>query len=94
MVILYIKYKTAMLINIAIFDRQFRFFTAADSIPAYSVNNKAVNFIYLSFTPATPVTCVVLTQTPRAKILQMYSRLQAKNPKFRIYLTVAHFPLN
>jgi hypothetical protein len=35
MVILNVKGKTAMLINIAVFDRQFRFFTTADSSPAY-----------------------------------------------------------
>jgi len=27
------------------------------------------------------------------KMLQIYSCLQAKNPKFRIYVTVAYFPL-
>jgi hypothetical protein len=37
MVITYIQSKIAMLINIAMFDVQFRFLTIADSSPAYAV---------------------------------------------------------
>jgi hypothetical protein len=83
-----------MLINIAIFDIQFRFLPKLISVQLIQYCQQKSSEFYIAFvyTGDTSHMCTSHGET-KSNNVKIYSRLQAKNSKFRIYVTVACFLL-